>query len=160
MQGGIGVRAVPDRHIHTGVLQQVHGIRAGIQAQLVLRIGIVEASQPGHQPQRREGMRGGDRQRARGRRGPQGVQGLGDIQQRAVHADEQARAGIGQPHAARHAIEQREPRLPFQRLDLMRHRSGRHRQLGRGRLEAAQPGRGLEGAQRRDRKRSKHGASP
>ncbi|KAG1449883.1 hypothetical protein G6F57_016518 [Rhizopus arrhizus] len=105
-------------------------------------------------------MRGGHRQRARGRRRPQGDQRLRHIQQGAVHTDEQARALVGQPHAARHAVEQREPRLPFQRLDLVRHRGGRHRKFGSRQLETAQPGRRFKRTQRRHRKVGKHEGRP
>ncbi|MNQ95284.1 hypothetical protein D3C85_1108380 [compost metagenome] len=160
MQGRIALAAVADGHVHARVLQQVHGIRAGIQAQLILRTGLMEAPQPRHQPQRRERMRRGHRQRSRCRRRPQSIQGLRDVQESAMHSREQARALVGQAHAARHAIEERESHAPLQRLDLMRDRRRRDRKLGRGQLEAAQPGRRLERAQRRDRKRGEHGETP
>ena len=53
VQCGIARPAVADGDVHAGVLQQVHGIRRRIQTQLILRVGLVKAPQPGHEPQRR-----------------------------------------------------------------------------------------------------------
>ncbi len=96
-------------------------------------------------------MGGGYGQGARGRRGAQGIQGLRHIEQGVMHAGKQARALIGEAHAARHALKQRKPHMPLQRLDLMGHCRGRYRQFGRGQLEAAKPGRRLKCAQRGNR---------
>ena len=68
-------------------------------------------------------MRGGQRQRARGRRGAQGVQGLRHVEQGAMHACKKARPLLRQAHAARHAFEERVAHVPLQRLDLMGHGS-------------------------------------
>ena len=48
------IAAVADGHVHAGVLQQIHGPRAGVQPQLVLRVRLMEAPQSRHQPQRGE----------------------------------------------------------------------------------------------------------
>ncbi|MNL19764.1 hypothetical protein D3C87_1409810 [compost metagenome] len=147
MQGRIPLAAVAHRHVHAGVLQQVDRVRAGLQVQLILRIGLVKAPKARHQPQRRKGMRGGQGQRARCGFGTQGIQRLGNLQQGAMHAGEQARAAVGQAHASRHAVKQRHAHLAFQQFDLVRHRRGRHGQFRRGQLETPQPGGRLEGAQ-------------
>ena len=156
-QRRIALLAIADGHVHAGVLQQVHGPRIGVQPKLVLRVCLMETPQSRHQPQRGEGMRGGDRQRARIRRRPQRVQRLRDIQQRAMHAGEQAGAPLGQAHAARHALEQRDAHALFERLDLVRHGRGRDRQLRRRELEAAQPRGRFEGAQRGHGQIGEHG---
>ena len=81
----------------------------------------------------------------------QGVEGL-------AHRYRETLAGLGQAHLARHAQEQRRADPLLEQLDLIADRRLGHAQLLAGTGEAAEPGRGLEGADGRERRQAGDGS--
>ena len=132
-QRRIALLAIADGHVHAGVLQQIHGPRwrpaeAGTA-------GTPDGTpQSRHQPQRGEGMRGGDRQRARP--APAAARPASARYPAARHA--RRRTGWRPSRSgARGALEQRDAHALFERLDLVRHGGGRDRQLAAASLSCA-----------------------
>ena len=84
-----------------------------------------------------------------------------ELVERAPHRGHQQLALVGQQQAPVEPAEQQHPQMLLQRPDLMADRGLGHVQLAGGPGEAQMARRGLEGAQRRERRQALgHGSSP
>ncbi len=127
---------------------QIHQTHGGVQAHVVAGVRLAETVEPGHQPFGAEGGRHADRERPALVARAQRVHGRGEALEALAKTRQTGLSRIGESQRAVGALEQRQPQVGLQALDLMADRRGRHVQLLGGARDAQVAGGGLEGAER------------
>ncbi len=148
-----------DGHVHFVAIERNRVDRRD-QPDLDGLVRLRKVDQPRHQPGGRQRGQDADQQAARVP-GPGELAGNGlDLVERARHHVEQARALRGEFDSARQAVEQFEPIVRFQVLDVPADRALGHAQLVRGQRETHVSRGGLESAQRNQRRKRTFHAAP
>jgi hypothetical protein len=142
---------MPDRDIQA-VAREIHQRAAGHHLEIDVGMGVLELLQARHQPSGREERCDAYGQQAgiRGHRDAPG--GLRDLPESVADRRQVILSGVGQEDAAVHPVEQLDPEVQLERLEHLAHRARSDAQLLGGVLHREMPRRGLESAERVQRR--------